>query len=722
MSCIRYEKETQTFTLCTARTLYAFRILNGVFPVHLYYGKKEGAEWADSLSYLAFAPFYAELGTDYLPDVAMSEYSGYDSGDFRTCSLRLRNRNGDSATFLTYEGHRIFSGRNDLSPLPCAEADGQTETLELILKDAEDGCTVRLFYTVFPEHDVISRSVTVQNGAETDVSVEKIMSLTLDLPDHDYEMISFHGRHSMERQQQRVPLHYGAQNIFSRRGATSHQLNPFFVLCRPDTTHAQGEAYGFNFVYSGSFLNEVEVDQTGKARIQVGLGGENFRWKLAPGEAFTAPEAVMTFSENGLDGMSQNFHSFIRAHILPPEPFGRRPVVLNSWEASHFAIDEAQMLRFAESAAEVGIDMLVMDDGWFGARKDDHRALGDWYENREKFKDGLKPFVEKIKAHGIRFGIWVEPEMVNPNSDLYRAHPDWCLHCIGKPRMLSRNQLVLDMGNPQVIEYLKQRFSQTFDGIAIDYFKWDMNRHLSQVASLCLPADRQEETAFRHILGVYELMGWFRTHFPDAMIENCSGGGGRYDLGMMKFSTMIWTSDNTHPEPRIRIQYSSMLGYPAATMSCHVSNRKNACEDPKALQYRFDVAMGGALGYEFHLPNATPEIRDAVREQIRIYRRWEDVILRGNRFNLLSPFDTNYAAYYTADPTADRILVSFLQRNPEEPTQILLPVAIAREDSVYVDEATQIRYTGTELKRGLSVTSDESNCNSKLFYLVREER
>ena len=717
---IRYSEDNHLFTLETNHTAYVFQLVFGQYPVQLYYGAREGARFDEhSPRHMSFSPYFGEHGTDYLPDIARSEYAGFDSGDYRTCSLRVKNGYGDSCTMLSYRSHRIFPGRVELPGLPFADADDNTETLELCLVDERTSLEVSLYYTVFPAEDVISRYVAIKNGGCDTVTVEKCMSLLLDLPDHEYDMLSFWGGHCKERTYQRHPLHYGAQNVFSRRGASSHQFNPFIVLVAKDADENSGNAYGFNFVYSGNFLDEVEVDQTGSTRVQIGLGSENFSWQLKAGESFTSPEAVMTFSAAGIGQMSRNFHAFTGNHILPPEPFDKRPVVLNTWEACYFDIDQQEMLRFADAAAEVGMDMLVMDDGWFGKRNDDRAALGDWWVNREKFPEGLAPFVEQVKSRGIKFGIWIEPEMINPDSELYRAHPDWCVHCPGAERMYSRNQLVLDMGQEAVRDYLKDTFRKTFDGVAIDYFKWDFNRHLSQVASAALPADRQGEAAHRFMLGVYDLYRWFRETYPHVMIENCSGGGGRYDLGMMKYSTMIWTSDNTVPQDRIKIQYGSMLGYPAATMSCHVSNHHDLCEVPKELKYRGEVAMGGALGYELHLPSASEAMKAGIKEQIAAYRRYEDLILRGEYYPIYNPFDYNYSAYCYTDEKRERILLSFLQIQPDAGREVNIPVVCADKEAVYKDEIGGVTYTGEELQKGLSVVCDDTDHNSRMWYLVK---
>jgi len=359
--------------------------------------------------------------------------------------------------------------------------------------------------------------------------------------------------------------------------------------------------------------------------------------------------------------------------------------------------------------------MVVMDDGWFGARNDDTSSLGDWFVNAPKFKNGLKSFVDKMKSHGIKFGIWIEPEMINPVSKLFDAHPDWCLQVPGRQSLLSRHQLVLDMANPQVIAYLKDIFSKTFEGVAIDYFKWDMNRHLSEVGSPWLPPERQGEAAYRHMLGVYELFAWFREKYPHAMIENCSGGGGRYDLGMMKYSTMIWTSDNTAPGPRIRIQYGSMVAYPAATMSCHVSRPETLAD----LDYRFHVALGGALGYELHLPDASQEIKKRVAEQVAQYREYEALILRGDYYPLMNPFTDIGSAYYYTNAGHTEFLLSYLQARGDMSRTFRLKISQADPDAQYYDTIGGQRYTGAQLRAGIALCSSSSNHYSRMWHFVK---
>jgi alpha-galactosidase len=540
------------------------------------------------------------------------------------------------------------------------------------------------------------------------------MPLMLDIGRSDFDMISLYGSHCREVNFQRVPLHHGTQSVYSKRGTSSHQYNPFIALCDHKATEDRGEVYGFNFVYSGSFLDEVDVDQISTTRVLVGLGDDCFSYKLEAGECFSSPEAIMTYSSAGIGKMSRNFHRFVREHILPPVAMQPHPVVLNTWEACYFDIDQDKLVAFAKEAKKTGFDMLVMDDGWFGARNHDRAGLGDWFENKQKFPDGLASFVSKIKAEGIQFGIWVEPEMVNPDSDLYRAHPEWALHVPGRDPLRSRHQLVLDMSNPAVFDYLTERFDTTFRGIDIDYFKWDMNRHLAHVGSAFLAADRQGEIFFRYMKGVYRLFDWFSARFPNAVIETCSGGGGRYDLGMMPYGIQIWTSDNTDPYARTMIQASAMLGYPAATMSCHVSNPH---EDLTSLDYRYKVAVGGMLGYELNILNMSEEVKTVIAAQIKQYKSFEHVIRLGDHYTLAFPTKYPYSAYYYALPDASEVVFTVIEKGdcPAGVTK-RLKIKAVRPDAVYIDCLTGKAYQGEELRAGLAVELTGRGNSAHLYH------
>ena len=717
---IRYLKDQKTFVLLTDNTKYAFDLYLGRFLRHRYYGKRNAPIGEAKTFKASFSPYLPETHYTDSPDLLLQECAFYGAGDFRTSSLRLIGADGTGVTDFVYISHRIFKGRRALDGLPAARTDERTETLEITMYDDVTACRLLLYYTVFPGENVISRYMVIENAGDTAVTVDRCMPMTLDIDRADLDMVTLYGRHNKEVNYQRFAIHHGVQSTLSRRGASSHQHNPFLALCAHNATEETGDVYGFNFVYSGSFLNEVELDQLDRTRVVMGLGSECFAYTVSPGERFVSPEAVMTFSSRGFGAMSRAFHDFVRAHVLPPVSVQTpHPVVLNTWEAVYFNIDEALLLQFAKEARRVGFDMLVMDDGWFGARNHDRAGLGDWFENRQKFPDGLGAFVQRIKESGIRFGIWIEPEMVNPDSELYRAHPEWCLHVEGRDARLSRNQLVLDMSNPDVIEYLMQSFDKTFDGVAIDYFKWDMNRHMSDVASAVLPPERQREVSFCYMQGVYRLLEWFKGRFPNAIIETCSGGGGRYDLGMMCYGFQIWTSDNTNPYARTVIQADALLAYPATTMSCHVNNPHDSL---RGLDYRYKVAVGGMLGYELNILKMNDAIKDEIARQIKEYKTFEHLMRLGDYYNLAFHTKYDYAAYYYASPTRDELLLTVIEQAgcKSDATKLLrLKEAIA--DATYTDLRTGVQYSGEELKRGLRVPLCKEPDSAHLFHLKRND-
>ena len=739
---IKIDKKENRITLKTKNTMYVMQILFDRFPVHLYYGKNSPkADLTYRARNTSYSPNYEEYGFTYVPNAEMVEFPFYGNGDYRADALRLRDMaSGSKVTEFIYQKARKFKGRKDIPGLPFADADENTETLELTMTDKFTGCTLKLYYTLFPECDIISRYFTLENGGNGDVRIEKCMSLSLDLPDMNYEMISFCGSHCMERIPQRTPLFRGNQRVESKRGASSHQANPFIMLAANGAKEESGNVYGFNFVYSGSFLDEAETDFNGTTRVAVGLGSDNFSMLLKPGEEFSSPEAIMTFSSSGIGTVSRNMHSFIRSHILPAEKYEKRPVVLNSWEAFYFDIDEDIMIDFAKAAKECGADMLVMDDGWFGKRINDRAGLGDWYENPDRFRDGLAPFADRIHAQGVKFGIWIEPEMVNPDSDLFRAHPDWILLAPRRDPLVARHQHVLDFANPDVLEYIKNILSACFDGVAIDYFKWDMNRHMCSVYSPALPPERQDETAYRYMLGVYELYRWLTERYPNVMIENCSGGGGRYDLGMMKYSTQIWTSDNTTPADRVFIQYGSSFGYPASTMSCHVATGIGSLEDKNKLDFGYRTALAGPLGYEFNALKATDELKKTINAQIDEYRRYEHLILRGDFYRMLNPLECGCSAYCFASDNRSELLFTLLRCGNDSGTDMLkrytdslktgksrtvpesfrIRFAAAKRNTVYKDMISGECFDGDTLRRGITLNVPQEGLYSKMMYLVEE--
>ena len=716
---IKILNEENRIILRTKSTMYVLDILYGKFPVHVYYGKNAlNPDLNTKPKYKAFSPYYEEYGSKYSPDTDLLEYPFFGMGDFRASALRLFDKeSGTNVTDFVFRKAKKFRGRPDSCGLPVAE--GASETLELIMDDPVTKAELHLYYTLFPAADVISRSFMLKNKGKRDLEIEKAMCLSLDIPKGDYDLISFQSTYPHERAMCREPIYQGNRRIVSRRGSSSHHANPFFMIVDRKATEARGDAYGFNFVYSGSYLDEIERDQNGTIRAMVGLGEENFHYLLTPGESFTSPEAVMSYSPKGIGELSRNFHRFTRDHILKKSPYPQRPVVLNSWEAFYFNINEEIMVSFAKAAAECGMDMVVMDDGWFGARRNDKAGLGDWTPCPELFPNGLGSFVERVQSTGVKFGIWIEPEMLNPDSDLYRAHPDWVLAAEGRDRLLSRSQLILDMANPEVVQYLKDSFDKCFEGIRIDYFKWDMNRNMTHAVSPYLPPERKRESAFRYMLGVYELFRWLGERFPHAMIENCSGGGGRFDLAMMNLSTQIWTSDNTIPEDRVMIQYGTSFGYPASVMSCHVANRKNEAADPRRMDFGYAVALGGPLGYEFNILKVEDSVKEVMKKQIRDYRRYEKLILNGDLYRLKSPYEDGCYAYYYAKEDNSELLVYFLQpKGDPKQKEHKLKISRALRGVTYRDNRSGLEISGEDLRRGLTVKADTEDAYAKVFHFT----
>ena len=714
---IKFIKSSKRFIIETERSVYAIELYKNRYLINLHYGEKKGRFSFEGKQRIAFGAY--EEKYKVCPDALPLEASFFGSGNYRDCALKLTGKDGTGVTDFRYKSFRIFEGRRDIDGLPFARPDEDSETLEILMTDKLLGCDLYLYYTVFPKTDVISRHMVVVNRGKSAVRIDRCMPLELCLDRDDLDMISLWGRHCHECNYQRVPTHHGVQSVGSRRGASSPQYNPFIALCAHGTSETRGDAYGFNFVYSGSFLDEVEVDQLSRTTLHIGLNPADFSFTLDVGESFESPEVIMTYSGKGLGQMTRNLHAFTKNNILPIEAQKPHPVVLNSWEACYFDISEEKLLSMAEKAAELGMDTLVVDDGWFGARRDDRAGLGDWFASPEVLPRGLAAFAEDVRAKGVKFGIWIEPEMVNPDSDLFRAHPDWALRAPDRDPLLSREQLVLDMSRDDVIEYLIQSFETTFAGASPDYFKWDMNRHMCGVGSAAIPPERQGEVSFRYMKGVYRLLSWLREKFPNAIIETCSSGGGRYDLGMMSYGVQIWTSDNTDPYGRMLIQSGAITAYPATTMSCHVSNPK---ENLRSLDFRYKVAIQGMLGYELNILETSDEVNKNISEQIKGYRQIEHIIREGNFFRLSYPEKEKYSAYYYATEDRGEILLSIVERSDcRAGSTKLLKVREAIDGAVYTDAFSKKRYTGRELREGLYLPLMGEGDTARLYLLTKND-
>lgn len=669
---IQFDAGTRTFTLQTTRTTYQMRVDERGRLLHLYYGRSIGRGDLAALYPPAdhgFSPDYypCRLRRGISPDVLPQEYTGCNVGDFRLSCLVVRDTTGAAGADFLYDSHQVLPGKYDLDGLPCAhDEDSEAETLSILLKDPVTGLELELLYGVFARQDVITRAVRLHNGGSAPLRLEKAASLCLDLPFGSWDLLHFHGRHAMERRMERTPLPNAITTVSSTRGASSHHHNPFVILCDHGADEDHGLCYGVMPVYSGSHRTDIEVDQNGLTRLVTGIHDERFSWKLEAGETFTAPEVLLCCTPDGLGDLSRHYHTFLRRNICrSPFRYTRRPVLINNWEATYFRFDTESICRIAEKAAALGVEMMVLDDGWFGKRDDDNSGLGDWFVNEHKLPGGLQPLIERVNALGMKFGLWVEPEMISEDSDLYRAHPDWALTLPGRTPAMGRNQLVLDMGRPEVVDYLTERLSTILRENHIEYIKWDMNRNMSDVYSRALPPERQGETAHRYMLGVYKLLDRLTTAFPHVLFEGCAGGGGRFDAGMLCYFPQIWCSDNTDAVERLTIQHGTSFGYPVSCMGAHVSacpNHQTGRTTP--LWTRAVVAMSGTFGYELDLGRLTDEERAQVKEQIETFKRYYDVIQNGAYYRLSDPnTQPRYTAWQTV--TGTESLVSLVLTHPE---------------------------------------------------------
>lgn len=669
---IAYNEAAKTITIQTAETEYQMAIDRYGCLRHVYYGRTVGGEDLRELhrSYdrgFSGSPYRAGRDRSYSLDTVCQEFSSCGVGDFRIPSLGIQNADGSRCAELRYVGHEIRAGKYSLPGLPAAwDPDGSAETLEITLRDPVTALTVRLLYGVFPERNVIARTTIYENGGTEPIVLEKAGSVCLELPFGSWDLIHFHGRHCLERKPERLPVMNGVQTVGSRRGMSSHEHNPFLILCDRQATEDHGECIGLMYLWSGSFRAEVEREQFGSVRAVMSPGDESFRWTLAPGERFAAPEVLLSRAE-GLTRLSQQFHRMVRENVCRGEyRLAHRPVLINSWEAAYFDIRADRILDLARRAADLGLELFVLDDGWFHGRTDDNAGLGDWFENREKLPDGLDSLIRGIRSLGLLFGLWVEPEMVSENSDLYRAHPDWALAAPGRAPMLGRNQLVLDLSRREVQDYIIEAMSGLLERYDISYIKWDFNRSVCDLYSHTLPAERQGEAGHRYVLGLYRVLETLTSRFPRVLFEGCSGGGGRFDAGMLYYTPQIWCSDDTDPIERLTIQGGTSYGYPISTMGAHVSaspNHQTGRTTP--LQTRGYVAMSGAFGYELDLAKLSEPELEEIRHQIQHFRQDEALLQRGLYYRLDEFTEAQDAsAWLFVSEDRSRALLNVVVRSP----------------------------------------------------------
>lgn len=705
---IQIDAEKKIFTLETDHTMYQMQAdAYGVLR-HLWYGAKTGCDMSYLQDYpdVGFSGNIYAAGNDrtYSLDTLPLEYAGAGVGDFRVPAVAAVHADGSSALDLRYYSHTVKPGKYGIEGLPAVyAAEDETETLEVVLRDTASAVEVTLLYAVLPALDLVTRCARIRNLGETPVTLTKAASLCLDISRGSWEWVHFHGRHAMERQMERRLLFHGIQEIGSTRGTSSHHQNPTVLLCTPDCTETAGACIGAALVYSGSHQTRLECDQLGQVRMVMGIHPDLFRWELKAGETFSTPEVMLSYSDTGLETLSHHFHQAIREHICRGKyQLAERPVLINNWEATYFGFDTEKILHIAEEAARLGVDMLVLDDGWFGKRDDDCSGLGDWFVNETKLSGGLHDLVEKIKGMGMRFGIWFEPEMISEDSDLYRKHPDWAIRIPDRAPMRSRYQLVLDMANPEVQEYLFRVMSDVLHSADISYVKWDMNRSISDWYTRTLPADRQGEMPHRYVLGLYALLERLTAAFPDVLFEGCSGGGGRFDAGMLYYCPQIWCSDDTDAYERTKIQYGTSFFYPVSAVGSHVStvpNHQTGRITP--FETRGTVAMAGSFGYELDLNLLSDGEKQEVAEQIRQFKTYGPLIHNGKYYRLTNPMAEDAALWEFAAQDGSEVLVQGMLFHAE--ANVLRRTVQLRgldAEKRYRLDGTEQVYTGAALMAG----------------------
>lgn len=726
---IFYTEEKRLFHLQTVEASYVFQVMPTGHLTHLYYGKK--LRHGD-LSWLQVRQERSSFSPNPVPedrtisfDTLPQEYPVYGTSDFRNPALQLKQANGSTVTEFLYTGHSIVRGKPQLEGLPQTyiEQEDEADTLIIQLEDAVAGIKLELSYTAYNHYNAITRSARITNTGAATSEILRALSASVDFPHADYEWLQLSGAWVREREMIRKPLTVGTQSVESRRGSSSHQQNPFAALLTPGATEVSGEVFGFSLVYSGSFVAAAEVDQFKTTRLSLGINPFEFGWQLTPGESFQTPEVVMVYSDQGLGGMSRSYHALYRERLARGKfRDQQRPILVNNWEATYFNFNADKIESIAAAGKELGIELFVLDDGWFGHRDSDNSSLGDWVVDKKKLPDGLDNLVKRVTDTGMQFGLWFEPEMISPDSELYKAHPDWCLHVPDRRRTEGRQQLVLDMSRKDVQDEIVRMITDILSSAPITYVKWDMNRNMTEIGSAQLPAERQKETAHRYMLGLYDVMERITSQFPDILFESCSGGGGRFDPGMLYYMPQTWTSDNTDAVSRLRIQYGTSLVYPVSAMASHISAVPNhQVERTTSLETRGNVAMSGNFGYELDLTKFTDEEKSVVAAQVELYKEIRELVQFGVFYRLLSPFEGNETAWMFVSPDGVDVAVFYFRvlAEPNAPLARLKltgldpdrDYALVNGDGVYSGDAL--------MYAGISVGSKKGDFHSELHRFKR---
>lgn len=714
---IIFHEQSRTFHLYNDKVSYIMMVLKNEQLGNLYYGKR--IHDREDFSYLfeivarPMSSCVFKGDRQFCLEHIKQEYAAYGTGDYRQPAIEIVQENGSRIVDLCYEGYEISAGKPELSGLPATytESDDEAMTLCISLRDKLTNVVAKLYYTIFRDYAVIARSVKICNEGSQSVDINRAMSLCLDLPDCKYEWLQFSGAWARERHIKNRKLTMGIQSIGSMRGNSSHEHNPFMVLKRPDTNEDSGTAIGFSFIYSGNFLIQAEVDAHDVTRVLVGIHPDTFDWHLSSGEEFQTPEAVMVFSDSGMNDMSQTLHKLYAKRLA--RGYWRdkaRPILINNWEATYFDFTEEKLVAIAEKAKECGVELFVLDDGWFGARRNDYAGLGDWVANKELLPNGIKGLSERIEDLGMRFGLWFEPEMVNEDSDLYRLHPDWVLATPERSKSHGRNQFVLDFSRQEVVDTIYEMMAEILSNSKVSYIKWDMNRSITECYSSKLAFNRQQEVFHRYILGVYSLYERLIRSFPEVLFESCSSGGGRFDPGMLYYAPQAWCSDDSDAAERMKIQYGTTYAYPISSIGSHVSVTPNhQVNRITPLHTRANVAYFGTFGYELDLNKLSDEEIEEVKEQIAFMKEYRQLIQFGTFYRLQSPFDTNEMCWMVVSEDKRTAIVGWYRvLNPVNGYFTRMHLKGLNPELLYHEKTSNMTYYGDELMNAGLITTDAS--------------
>jgi alpha-galactosidase len=727
---IRFIEKYNVFKLDSKDTSYIISIVDEEkFLGHVYFGKKVIDEDIDYLMRINEPPYVpSKNNRDRVSfyDSFPFEYSTHGIGDFRESSIRVIDKNGHSEVKLEYKSHEIYKGKKELNGLPATFGDeNECTSLEITCEDTYLNLQVVLVYTTFENLDVITRSVKVKNLSEDKINLTKVLSTCIDFDDIDYDMISLHGSWARERHVQRKKIGYGKQVVSTIRGESSHQDNPFIALLDSKATDDYGNVYGFNFVYSGNFFAQIEGCQFNTTRVVMGINPEDFNWLLNKDEEFIAPEVVMVYSNEGIGKMTRTFHDLYRNNLIRGEyKDKKRPILINNWEATYFDFNTEKLLSIAKEASKLGIEMLVMDDGWFGKRNADNSSLGDWFVNEDKINGGLKNLVDEVNKLGMEFGIWVEPEMISGDSELFRKHPDWCIKIPGREPALCREQYVLDLSRKEILDYIYDSIKKVLSSANITYVKWDMNRQLTDLGSIGLKSENQGELFHRYVLAVYDMMDRLTKDFPHILLENCSGGGARFDPGMLYYSPQIWCSDDTDAIERLKIQEGTAMVYPLSAIGAHVSDCPNhTVGRTTPFETRGYVALAGTFGYELDVTRIPEEDRNMIPKQIEMYHKYNDLVRSGDYYRIQNFSENNsFDAWSVVSKDKSEVLLTCVQvfgRPNYHSRRIKLKGLI--EKKFYKNEETgEIISGGALMTAGINLTNLHGDFKGKLIHLKLE--